>query len=203
MAPVLSIYLADLFSAARHHPQLDGTFLTARAMQDARDLARAGRVLGMDPTGSELIRNPDNMRHSYSEDGYVYEDDDQSTQRRYDDATDEVGSRSVTSNIVMDGIYIDSDDQNHHPLPPVAGHHGDERELLYVSEADIARIVPRVITHRLRVRDGPQDEVLSSAVFGATFGNDTDGSRDDESVDDSRDMRSTVKDILVGILGDV
>lgn len=40
---------------------------------------------------------------------------------------------------------------------------------LDVSEVDVARIAPRVISHRVRVRDGPEDEVLSSALFGATF----------------------------------
>jgi hypothetical protein len=194
ITPVLSIYLADLFSAARHHPQLDGTFLTATAMQDAEDLARASRVLGMDPTGSELVRNPDNVKYSYTEDEYLDENDEQSTQSHYEDTNDEVGSGSATFNTAMDGIDPDSEVQN----DPDAGAQDRkiEHEPLYISEADIARIVPRVITHRLRVRNGPQDEVLSSATFGATM----DDGCDDTSI---YDTRSTVKDILVGILGDV
>ena len=182
IAPVLSIYLADLFSAARHHPRLDGTFLTVRAMEDAEDLVRASRVLGMDPTGSELVRNPDN---SYADDEYFDENDDQITPNRHYDSTEDVGNGSVTANPAMDEVRSD---------PSTIG--GQDPETLYVSEADIARIVPRVITHRLRVRDGPQDEVLSSAVFGATFGNYAD--------DSGRGYpRNTVKDVLVGILGDV
>jgi hypothetical protein len=164
-------------------------------MEDAEDLARASRVLGMDPTGSELVRNRDNVEYSYAEDDEI---DDQSAQGRYDDNADEVGGRNVTISTVMDGIYPDSDARTH-PLDAGTQDHQVDPEPLYVSEADIARIVPRVITHRLRVRNGPQDEVLSSAVFGATFGNYM-GDRRDESV---YDFRITVKDILVGILGDV
>jgi len=36
-----------------------------------------------------------------------------------------------------------------------------------VSEVDIARIIPRVLTHRLRVRDGPDHEIFSGVVFPA------------------------------------
>jgi hypothetical protein len=182
IAPRLSIYSADLFSAARHHPQLDGTFLTVTAMQDAEDLARASRVLGMDPTGSELVRNLDN---TYTEED---EDDEQSTESNYEDAIDDIDNGSIAFDTTANGTEPNSEVQNRHEVEP---------KPLYVSEADIARIVPRVITHRLRVRNGPQDEVLSGAVFGATMNN---GRDDTESV---YDTRLTVKDILVGILGDV
>ena len=43
-----------------------------------------------------------------------------------------------------------------------------------VSEADVARIVPRVISHRVRMRDSWTDEVLAGAVSGATFFMDKD-----------------------------
>lgn len=197
IAPVLSIYLADLFSAARHHPQLDGTFLTVKVIEDAQDLVRAGRVLGMDPTGSELVRNPE---YPFTEDEYLNENDEESSQSRFNDSTDDTGSGSVNIETATNGIHPDFGVQDN-PVSPGAGakDHQVEPEPLYVSEADIARIVPRVITHRLRVRDGPQDEVLSSAICGATFGNCIDGGRDDAP----RNMRSTVKDILVSILGDV
>jgi hypothetical protein len=47
ISPFLNIYLQDLFPAARFDaPELDGTLLTARAMEDAEKLARACRVLG-------------------------------------------------------------------------------------------------------------------------------------------------------------
>lgn len=158
---VLSLYMSDLFSATRHHPQLDGMLLTARAVKDAEDLARAGRVLGVDPTGMELIR-----------DTQIGSDDDQNGEW-YKEFGDDIESSNVTSN-----------------LPPVP--------LLDVSEADVARIAPRVISHRVRVRDGPEDEILSSVLFGAASddkGKDTDGTR--------WGARDTIKDILISILSEV
>jgi hypothetical protein len=66
-----------------------------------------------------------------------------------------------------------------------------------VSEVDIARIVPRVISHRLRVRNGPRDEALSSAFFGATTRTvpppGPEGAKE----------RICVKDIVVRILAEV
>jgi hypothetical protein len=44
-----------------------------------------------------------------------------------------------------------------------------EVEVLDVTEADVKRMMPRVVAHRVRLRDGPEDEVLASAVVGATF----------------------------------
>jgi hypothetical protein len=38
-----------------------------------------------------------------------------------------------------------------------------------VSEVNVARIVPRVISHHVRLGDEPEDELLSSASFGATL----------------------------------
>jgi hypothetical protein len=202
VTPMLSIYLADLFSAARHHPLLDGTFLTARAMQDAEDLARAGRVLGIDLTGGELVRSQDNAKYSYAEDGHADESVDQSMQAR-DDIANEIDSGSGAIDMDTDRVYLYADNQNLPIHSAVTQDHQVNPDPLYVSEADFARIVPRVITHRLRVRDSPQDEVLSSAVFGATFGLD-DGWKYEPGYNSSdTGTRSTVKDILVGILGDV
>jgi hypothetical protein len=161
-------------------------------MQDAEDLARASRVLGMDPTGSELVRNPDHVKHSFAE--YDESDETQTTPDRYYDAPEEVDNESDTA---MDGV-----DSNPGDMGAFSPDHQNKPETLYVSEADIARIVPRVITHRLRVRNGPQDEVLSSTVFGATFSNYMDGGWDGDQPSYGY-PRTTVKDILVGILGDV
>jgi hypothetical protein len=44
----LSLYLADIFSATRHHARLDATLLIARASKDAEVLVRASRVIGAD-----------------------------------------------------------------------------------------------------------------------------------------------------------
>ena len=67
---------------------------------------------------------------------------------------------------------------------------------LDVSEVDVARIAPRVISHRVRVRDGPEDEILSSALFGATF-------KPLPKATTSTTGRPTVKSLLVEILSEV
>lgn len=67
-----------------------------------------------------------------------------------------------------------------------------ESQRMDVSEVDIARMLPRVLTHRLRVRDGPDHEILSSVVFPAALN----GSDKVES------HRRTVKEILVQIIGE-
>ncbi|KAG6919332.1 hypothetical protein DXG01_006878 [Tephrocybe rancida] len=190
----LSLYLSDLFAAVRHHPKLDGSFLTARSMNDAKDLARANRVLGVDPTGGELLRD-----YSGADYDGEYGDDDgkeQNSTEMYNYIAS--GSESVTLNV------------HHEPTPShsakgLDGTSASQVELatlkLFVSEAAIARVVPRAVTHRVRVRDGPQDEVLAGAIFGVTF--------EPQTIEPSGvqlyswDTRSTVKDVLVEILAEV
>ena len=67
-----------------------------------------------------------------------------------------------------------------------------ESQRMDVSEVDIARIIPRVLTHRLRVRDGPDHEILSSAVFPAVL----------TGSDKVESHRRTIKEILVQIIGE-
>jgi hypothetical protein len=67
-----------------------------------------------------------------------------------------------------------------------------ESQRMDVSEVDIARIIPRVLTHRLRVRDGPDHEILSSVVFPAVM----------TGSDKVESHRRTVKEILVQIIGE-
>lgn len=77
--------------------------------------------------------------------------------------------------------------------------HSQAVSALDVSEVDVARIAPRVISHRVRVRDGPEDEILSSALFGATF-------KPLPNATTSTDVstgRPTVKSLLVEILSEV
>ena len=74
-------------------------------------------------------------------------------------------------------------------------------QALDVSEVDVARIAPRVISHRVRVRDGPEDEILSSAVFGATFKPAL--PKASTSSTDVSTGRLTVKGLLVEILSEV
>lgn len=191
VSPRLSLYMSDLFSAVRHHPKLDGTFLTAKSMNDAKDLARAGRVLGIDPTGGELL-------HSYPTNGY--EENDDSTRGRLSSEMHEYiasGSESVTLNIPRESTSSQS--AKDHDKVVSGSHPEDSTRKLFVSEAAIARVVPRAVTHRLRLRDGPSDEVLAGAVFGAAF----EQKGKESTVGYGWDTRITVKDILVEILAEV
>ncbi|KAG8978576.1 hypothetical protein FRB94_013498 [Tulasnella sp. JGI-2019a] len=45
ISPKLQNYIASLLTAARHHPTLEATLLTARAVTDYADLVRASRVI--------------------------------------------------------------------------------------------------------------------------------------------------------------
>ncbi|KIK93441.1 hypothetical protein PAXRUDRAFT_829006 [Paxillus rubicundulus Ve08.2h10] len=190
MRAPLNIYLADLFTATRHYGSLDAMMLTTRARQDAEALVRATRVLGIDRTGAELIKEAANDAPKPSE-------VDSSTERSYPHS--HPSTASISSDALLDGADVpeicelSSRPSIHRSF---ASHlTGAEEPLeLDVSEADIARIFPRVVSHRVRVRDSPFDEVLSSAVCGAV------------SVLGEADNiweRDTVKEILVHILAEV
>ncbi|KAJ6594208.1 hypothetical protein B0H19DRAFT_53860 [Mycena capillaripes] len=199
LSPLLSLYASDLFSAARQHPQLDATLLTAKSMKDAVDLARAGRVIGCDLTGIELVRDDAAFAaQSAVVNGHT---------------KPEHGDSPTTPEPVVTGngsglahryqpieVVVEEVDGESTPEPGVVSSEkrkAREPEVLEVSEADIARIVPRVMTHRLRVRDGPQDELLASARFPAV----TDGEHED--IGYSKNGRITIKEILVRILAEV
>ncbi|KAL4078286.1 hypothetical protein V8B97DRAFT_1865810 [Scleroderma yunnanense] len=189
----LNIYLADLFTATRHFGSLDAMLLTVRARQDAEALICASRVLGVDPTGAELIKEAANN----VPEAPPSEVASCSTRRSYPPC-DSIASES--SDALLDTVDVP---EIHIPsLASTArrsfagGFSQDDVLELDVSEADIARIFPRVISHRVRVRDSPFDEVLSSAICGTVSRPDSDG----------RELlweRSTVKDILVHILAEV
>jgi len=72
--------------------------------------------------------------------------------------------------------------------------------ILEVSEVDIARIFPRVVSHRVRLRDGPEDEALSSALYGATFDLPSVSTPDKT---EGEKLFDSVKSVLVGILSEV
>jgi len=77
-------------------------------------------------------------------------------------------------------------------------------EILDVSEADIARIVPRVLSHRLRVRDGPADEIMGSLMHSAVGSCAAcEGGNEEDDEKQSTWERRMVKDILVKILAEV
>lgn len=178
-------------------------------MKDAEDLARAARVLGSDSSGTELIeeasRPVDVQQADHVDVGTDTSHDDTQSDTGFFDIMDGIGSGNGTIDPgVANGDFqpdidpSDEDEKSFTPAPPV----------LDVSETDIARIAPRVMSHRLRVRDGPQSEVLGSAVFGAAFrvsdrsrGEGYDGNGVDEN--EPWETRCTVKDILVRILSEV
>ncbi|KAI0745865.1 hypothetical protein C8Q76DRAFT_604833, partial [Earliella scabrosa] len=86
-------------------------------------------------------------------------------------------------------------------------------EVWDVSEEDVARIFPRVVSHRLRVRDGPDDEILGSVMWPAcpVDGRSTVGAGVGADVQDVLGTdevklgweRKSVKELLVRILADV
>jgi hypothetical protein len=175
IAARLSLYISDLFSAARHHPQLDGTFVTARARKDVDDLVKAGRVIGRDLTGAEVIRG---LAGSGREvvDGK---------------SGDLVGLHGSGNYGGLDGC-----DNTSLPTGPTTSDDAHAWDTtLDISEADVARIVPRVLSHRLSVRHGPGHELLASMTFGAV---------NSDVVEDAWESDpNTVKNILVQILSEV
>lgn len=165
----LSLYLADIFSAARHHPRLDATLLTVRATKDAEALIRASRVIGTDLTGMELLR-PMVHGDDFSDTGSHKMKTPQGYQKLADSASlHDTSGNAQTANV------------------------------LDVSEVDVARIAPRVISHRVRIRDGPEDEILSSVLFGATFNTPNGMTASTEVPSEAL----TVKSVLVQILSEV
>ena len=146
--------------------------LTAKATKDAEDLVKASRVVGNDLTGMELVRPPVSADDEESEFQIRSEEHVTSAEEEEEEAKSQRSGEDNAANRVLD-----------------------------VSEVDIARIVPRVISHRVRLRDGPEDELLSSALFGATFKPPPEilqaGQGEGEVTLDS------VKKVLVQILSDV
>ncbi|KAG1751443.1 uncharacterized protein EDB91DRAFT_1243706 [Suillus paluster] len=195
-----------LFTATRHFGALDAMMLTARARQDAEVLARAARVLGVDQTGAELIKE---VAIGATE----RIDEDSLTEREY--------TRTSTSTQSFEAL-IDGSALPFH-VPDVTSVHthrsmqstpikNEEPLELDVSEADVARIFPRVVSHRVRVRDSPVDEILSGAVCGAVSlpgfipkGMNSDWEEGPVDVHDPDTVweRETVKDILVHVLANV
>jgi len=167
----LSLYLADIFSATRHNSRLDATLLTVKATKDAEALIRASRVIGTDLTGMELLR----------------------PMIQADDLSDTGNQRLATQ-----GYQGVANETSTGSLDYASGN-AQAADVLDVSEVDVARIAPRVISHRVRVRDGPEDEILSSALFGATFK----PHKYMTSINAPVDEALTVKGVLVQILSEV
>ncbi|KXN90782.1 hypothetical protein AN958_03436 [Leucoagaricus sp. SymC.cos] len=193
LAPTLSLYLADLFSATRHYAQIDGTLLTVRCVHDAERLARAARVVGVDPTGFELLRSED------KEDAQDMTGDEDDEDSQWHDIEDEYETVGATLSLCKSSSSLKLREDTQPPTFPAS-----TAPILDVTEVNIARIFPRCVSHRLRVRDGPREEVLAGAVFGATFGDTVaEETSAEELYVDAYEPRPTVKDILVSIMSEV
>ena len=185
VSPSLSLYVDEFFTATRHHHELDGTLLTSRAHRDAESLIRVQRLLSGDSTSTELIRSyqMDNVGEE-SSDGFMDSENDAYDPTQPLKHNNWFGRGKAQGTILSESV------------PDSTGYSDGtfqlESQRMDVSEVDVARIIPRVLTHRLRVRDGPDHEILSSVVFPAVL----------TGSDKVESHRRTVKEILVQIIGE-
>lgn len=231
ISPTLMTYLNDLFSATRHRAGLDGTFLTARCMSDAEKLVRAHRVVSTDLNGMELLRDGDDenwiLEDQDDEEHDNDEDEDDDDNDDDDENSDEQWQTVEADEFSSFGItFPKSLNSKKQPQTTVSSNSKSKTKTnkkinnnnnnlkngipkLEVTEINIARMFPRCVSHRLRVRDGPREEVVAaSLLFGATF--DWDDEVDDAGTNTGREVymgtyeeRPTVKDVLVSILSEV
>ncbi|KAH9948942.1 hypothetical protein B0H21DRAFT_843290 [Amylocystis lapponica] len=210
----LHTYLRDLFAATRHHPALAGA-LTRRAHADADALARALRVIAGDGGGAALVRvaaaerggagagesSSQSVSVSASAEGSAWEKDalGMGWGEELERGGKQWGVPDGAVRVALDVSGADADGAEYaqeleeQDVGDARG--GAPLEVWDVSEVDVARVFPRVVSHRLRVRDGPDDEVLGSVMWPAIRPNTVGAGRVWE--------RKTVKDILVEILADV
>ncbi|KAM6499762.1 hypothetical protein JOM56_005270 [Amanita muscaria] len=217
--PFLNIYLQDLFTAARFDAsELDGTLLTARAMEDAEKLVRACSVLGTELGGWELIRDPAVGRES-EEQGLAVFDDGNGSNGGNTHGGEGIIPATASPSL---GETPSSGDVHARVEPPpsksksavhkqaqVVEWHPSSRWRLTIPGvsnppfvADVARIMPRVVSHRVRMRDGWMDEVLAGAVCGATFFVDKGGverkpGQDGMEAEIGHGEATVLKDVLV------
>ncbi|KAI0675401.1 hypothetical protein C8Q78DRAFT_1012230 [Trametes maxima] len=240
----LDMYLLDLFAATRHHPALDGTLLTQRAHADAEALARAFRVLNGDTVGTTLVSREAHMGDrdtaaadsfddgSWTEDGWRSVESLSGRTRANGSAHKEVDDFPGVDGIRVQVDGADPSDIGSRPSgayedfvsadvassPPDALALAVARawpEVWDVSEEDVARVFPRAVSHRLRVRDGPDDEVLGSVMWPAVAPEGAAAGVVCGGVQESPDLggsgatvrmgweRRSVKETLVRILADV
>ncbi|KAI0049861.1 hypothetical protein FA95DRAFT_1488392 [Auriscalpium vulgare] len=247
--PTLRVYMADLFAAARHYHELDGTLLSARAMGDAEALVRAHRMLGgtvnlvqravaLEAQALAQMRLQSqsalsgtyetSARDALTFEGIAHEadiNDGHQVQVQLQWGNSEALSDntaggpmaastfhpSVASNVSLEHSEAHSpahpvEHQQPEIQQPVEWLHQNSTARWDVSEIDVAKIVPRVITHRLRVRDGPEDELLSSVVCTAVppQRSDADNREEEDGMGGKETWRRrTVKEILVKLMAEV
>lgn len=187
--PSIRLYIADLISAARHHHELDGTLLGVRSVQDAEALVRAHRVLGAGDVGSALVERTAALSMTSAAGSTLSfhpgGGEDVTVHLHWEEGSlTTVSPRGLAS--AASGAEVD-------------WLHFDPRERWDVSEVDAAKVVPRVISHRLRVRDGPEDEMMAGVMFMAT------APRVPTTVENNGTAwrRRTVKEIMVKLMAHV
>jgi hypothetical protein len=200
----LSLYASDLLSMARHHPELDGTLITARAHADLATLLRARRVLHGDSTGAELIREAVaevrtvlrevasaemGTAGSWEEEGLL----DGGTVRADDDWLHIMSARKAKSPM-LSVEQVDEDIASSIKTGSQVSR-TEQEEVWEVSDKDLRKIVPRVVQHRLRVRKGPEDHVLGSVFYSAVPPPGQQRAKQDW-------RQRTVEEILIDILED-
>lgn len=190
----------------RHHPELDGTLVTARAHADAVALLRARRIIHGDSTGGELLRE------AVDEVNAVLAEAEATAGGTYAGSTEE-GDLLDGRTVHGDWLHVASmPTKGKGPGPSIekdfapsivtsSENSTDDAiekhdEVWEVSDKDVRKIVPKVLLHRLRARKGPEDQVLGSILYPAvTAPGQGSGYAEDWP---SR----TVEDILVDILED-
>jgi hypothetical protein len=188
--PSIRLYIADLISAARHHHELDGTLLGVRSAEDAEALVRAHRVLGAGDVGSALVERTAALSMTSAAG---------STLSFHHEGGADV---AVHLHWVEEGSSTMASPWRPAPAASDAEAdwlHFDPRTKWDVSEVDAAKVVPRVISHRLRVRDGPEDELMASVIFMATAPRVPTGFENNGTAW----RRRTVKEILIKLMAQV
>jgi len=189
--PSLRLYIADLIAAARHHHELDGTLLGMRCVQDAEALVRAHRVLCAGDVGSALVEHAAALSITSAAGS--------SLSLHRGDAADMgmhlhwAGAGPFTTLSPRRPASAAEEDSETDWL------HLDPRAKWDVSEVDVAKVVPRVVSHRLRVRDGPEDEMMAGVMFMATIPRVPASAETKDGVW----RRRTVKEILVKLMTQV
>jgi hypothetical protein len=189
--PSLALYATDLLSMARHFAELDGTLLTRRVHEDLNAYARARRVIRGDGSGTALVRaavaevravvreaTSMTSLHAAATSGG---DTDEGplgggTVRESGDWL-HVGGKSVLTGDDYSSVFESN---------------AERAEVWEVSDAEMRAAFPAVVRHRVRMRDGPEDEILGSLVFPATKRE----ARPPGTVDDRRTVEEVLQDIL-------
>ncbi|KAI0305624.1 hypothetical protein B0F90DRAFT_1815217 [Multifurca ochricompacta] len=184
----LRLYIADLIAAARHHHELDGTLLGVHCVEDAEAFVCAHRVLGAGDVGPALIERAAALSAESAAGSSLslHNGVDPSVHLHWAEMGPSAmlsPSRSISS---MSGAWAD-------------WLHTDPQEKWDASEVDIAKVVPRIISHRLCVRKGPEDEVMAGIIFMVTAPRVPAGTESKDGVW----RRRTVKEILVKLMGEV